>query len=225
MSNEAAEAFFSLTQAQYAAGDFRNKVIESVTTAEIRMRNRIDNVAGVKLPVFTEVEVSRDKSDNIGLSGGGGKIQLCREKFRTLLSALIKLASLQLFHEKTSFLTLDEALKVTNRRVNALDNVTIPRIETTISYISRELDELEREDFVRIKKVQANKILQQKQEILKQITPKNTPDDITEVLVHSGGYANNPSNPFDQDDPFGNVTSDRDILAPYEMASDVDIIF
>ena len=95
MSHEAAEAFFSLTQAQYAAGDFRNKVIESVTTAEIRMRNRIDNVAGVKLPVFTEVEVSRDKSDNIGLSGGGGKIQLCREKFRTRLSALIKLASLQ----------------------------------------------------------------------------------------------------------------------------------
>lgn len=95
MSNEAAEAFFSLTQAQYAAGDFRNKVIESVSTAEICMRNRIDNVAGVKLPVFTEVEVSRDKSDNIDLSGGGGKIQLCREKFRTLLSALIKLASLQ----------------------------------------------------------------------------------------------------------------------------------
>jgi len=95
MSQEASEAFFSLTQAQYAAGDFRNKVIESVSTAEIRTQNRIDNVAGVKLPVFTEVEVSREKSENIGLAGGGGKIQNCRDKFRVLLRALIKLASLQ----------------------------------------------------------------------------------------------------------------------------------
>lgn len=99
MSNEASEAFFSLSQAQYAAGDFRTKVIESVTTAEIRTLNRIDNVAGVKLPVFTEVEVSREKSDNIGLAGGGGKIQNCREKFRVLLRALIKLASLQVCND------------------------------------------------------------------------------------------------------------------------------
>ncbi|RLO12021.1 hypothetical protein DYB28_009650, partial [Aphanomyces astaci] len=112
MSQEASDAFFSLSQAQYAAGDFRHKVIESVTTAEIRLENRIDNVAGVKLPVFTEVETSRDKAENIGLTGGGGKIQNCREKFRVLLKALVKLASLQ-----TSFVTLDEALKVTNRRV------------------------------------------------------------------------------------------------------------
>ena len=51
-----------------------------------------------------------------------------------------RLASLQ-----TSFVTLDEALKVTNRRVNALENVTIPKIEGVLSYIARELDELERE--------------------------------------------------------------------------------
>lgn len=35
---------------------------------------------------------------------------------------------------------------MTNRRVNALENVTIPRMETVISYINRELDELERYD-------------------------------------------------------------------------------
>ncbi|OQR91814.1 H - or Na -translocating F-type, V-type and A-type ATPase (F-ATPase) Superfamily [Achlya hypogyna] len=198
MSQDAADAFFSLTQAQYAAGDFRHKVVESVTTAEFRLENRIDNVAGVKLPVFTDVETTREKSENIGLSGGGGKIQNCRDKFRSLLKALVKLASLQ-----TSFVTLDEALKVTNRRVNALDNVTIPRIDKVIDYISRELDELEREDFVRIKKVQANKIEAAKEQ------------QIAEEALRAEGASTVPV--FQP--------SDLDILAAFEPTADADVVF
>ena len=61
---------------------------------------------------------------------------------------LIDLASLQ-----SSFVELDEALKITNRRVNALDNVVIPRLRATQKYITDELDELEREENFRVKKV------------------------------------------------------------------------
>ena len=68
------------------------------------------------------------------------------------IEVLVELASLQ-----TSFLTLDEAIKTTNRRVNALENVVKPRIENTINYIKGELDELEREDFFRLKKIQGYK--------------------------------------------------------------------
>jgi V-type H+-transporting ATPase subunit D len=82
----------------------------------------------------------------------------------------VELASLQ-----TSFVTLDEVIKITNRRVNAiehgkepsyffssfnihelslLDLVIIPRIDRTLAYIISELDELEREEFYRLKKIQ-----------------------------------------------------------------------
>jgi len=52
---------------------------------------------------------------------------------------------------------LDEVIKMTNRRVNALEHVVIPRLENTISYINSELDEMDREEFFRLKKIQGKK--------------------------------------------------------------------
>lgn len=152
MAEQSSAAFFSLTQAEYAAGNFRSKVLENNMTATVRVTSRTDNVAGVKLPVFGQYNTGVEVNDNLGLVGGGRKITVCREKFNDYLQALIKIASLQ-----TSFIAMDEALKITNRRVNALENVTLPKIIDTISYINRELDELEREDFTRLKMVKKKK--------------------------------------------------------------------
>ena len=65
---------------------------------------------------------------------------------------MVQIATLQ-----TQFKTLDHALKMTNRRVNALEFVLIPKINEIIAYIKDELDEIDREDFVRLKKTQDNK--------------------------------------------------------------------
>merc|ERR1719421_1993352 len=84
----------------------------------------------------------------LGVASGGAVIQACRETYFKSLTAIIKLASLQ-----TAFKTLDEEIKMTGRRVNALEYVIIPKIEDIMKYIEQEMDEQAREEFFRVKKV------------------------------------------------------------------------
>ncbi|MCL7038266.1 hypothetical protein MKW94_029691 [Papaver nudicaule] len=144
---------FALTEAKYVAGEnIKHTVLENVHNASLKVRSRTENVAGVKLPKFEYFTEGETKNDLTGLARGGQQVQLCKAAYVKAIEVLVELASLQ-----TSFLTLDEAIKTTNRRVNALENVVKPRIENTISYIKGELDELEREDFFRLKKIQGYK--------------------------------------------------------------------
>ncbi|NWI70634.1 VATD ATPase, partial [Todus mexicanus] len=94
-----------------------------------------------------------------GLARGGEQLAKLKRNYAKAVELLVELASLQ-----TSFVTLDEAIKITNRRVNAIEHVIIPRIERTLSYIITELDEREREEFYRQKIQEKKKVLKEKSE-------------------------------------------------------------
>nr|CAD7408022.1 unnamed protein product [Timema poppensis]CAD7430751.1 unnamed protein product [Timema monikensis]CAD7457304.1 unnamed protein product [Timema tahoe] len=151
------EAAFSLAEAKFATGDFNQVVIQNVTKAQIKIRTKRDNVAGVTLPVFESYQDGTDTYELAGLARGGQQLTKLKKNYQSAIKLLVELASLQ-----TSFVTLDEVIKITNRRVNAIEHVIIPRIERTLSYIISELDELEREEFYRLKKIQDKKRISRK---------------------------------------------------------------
>jgi len=147
-------AAFSLAEVSYAVGgDIGYQIQESVKTARFRIRTKQENVSGVFLPQFEGY--TKDEINDFGLTGlgkGGQQVQRCRETYSRAVETLVELASLQ-----TAFMILDEVIKVVNRRVNAIEHVIIPRTENTIKYINSELDELDREEFYRLKKVSGKK--------------------------------------------------------------------
>jgi len=155
------ELSFALAKAKWAAGgDVTHAIVQRVKRPSCTLKLNAENVAGVLLPIFL---LQRDSSKDqpllsLGAGQGGQVIQSCRNEHIRVLEQMVKMASLQ-----TCFLALDEEIKMTSRRVNALDYVVIPRIEGVVKYIEQEMDELEREEFFRIKKVVEKK----KEKILK----------------------------------------------------------
>ena len=81
---------------------------------------QVDNVAGVQLPRFiAHVPASGVEGHaELGLSGGGAEIRDAQNTWANILKVVIRLATLQ-----QQFLKLDNAIRLTARRVNALENV------------------------------------------------------------------------------------------------------
>ena len=78
------------------------------------------------------------------------------EKFFQTLPLMIKVAELE-----SALLRLVEEVKKTQQRINALEQSLIPRYASTVSLITSVLEERDREEFVRVKKVKG--LLEKKQ--------------------------------------------------------------
>ncbi|KAI6005699.1 ATP synthase subunit D-domain-containing protein [Pisolithus albus] len=145
-------ASFSMAEVTYTTGDISYLVQEQAKLVTFRVKATQENVSGVLLPAF---EVDRTPGSDFNLTGlgrGGQQVQRAKEVYAKALETLVELASLQ-----TAFTILDEVIRATNRRVNAIEHVIIPRLDNTIKYIVSELDEMDREEFFRLKKVQGKK--------------------------------------------------------------------
>lgn len=145
------EANEALLEAQIAMGDL------AVRKASLSVKESIDvdiksrSVMGVSVPV-TNVKMEERSIIDRGYSFSDTTTQLdeAAKKFEESIKFLIELGEV----EKTIFL-LAEEIEATKRRVNALEHIMIPRFENTEKYIDMRLQEMERENFVRLKMIRS----------------------------------------------------------------------
>ncbi|PKL63351.1 MAG: V-type ATP synthase subunit D [Methanomicrobiales archaeon HGW-Methanomicrobiales-2] len=109
------------------------------------------NIMGVVVPQIQSSSVRKGVLDRgYGVLGTSAVIDETAESFENLLEAIIEAAEI----ETTMKRLLDE-IEGTKRRVNALEFKVIPELTEARDFIKMRLDEMEREELFRLKRVKA----------------------------------------------------------------------
>ena len=120
------------------------------TKGEIVVDMTGTKIMGVSVPVVTKGESPIKSSFTRGYSvtGVSSRVDEGADKFERILDVIIEYADIE-----TRLKRLGEEIQKTNRRVNALEQITVPQLREQVAYIRQTLDERAREDLFRLKKV------------------------------------------------------------------------
>lgn len=151
------KAFNSLIQAQMILGEPQVEQISTLTEEVGEIDLETDNIMGVKIPKINMDNVKKDVKPGYGFLETCSKLDDAQQQFHKILLKLIKLSDLE-----GGIKALTVEIEKTKRRVNVLENNLIPRLQATRKYIEMQLEEREREDFFRRKRIKA--ILESKKE-------------------------------------------------------------
>jgi V/A-type H+-transporting ATPase subunit D len=143
------EAYKDLTAAQVVMGDLavKKSAMSVKESVEIDIDSR--SVMGVVVPLIESQTSQRTMVERgYGFLDTSVKLDEAASRFEESLKLIIELGEI----EKTIILLAGE-IESTKRRVNALEHIIIPKLENTVKYIEMRLEEMERENFVRLKMI------------------------------------------------------------------------
>jgi V/A-type H+-transporting ATPase subunit D len=143
------EAYKDLTAAQIVMGDLavKKSAMSVKESVEVDIDSR--SVMGVVVPVIdSDISQRTMVERGYGFLDTSVKLDEAAHKFEESIKLIIELGEI----EKTIILLAGE-IESTKRRVNALEHIIIPKLENTVKYIEMRLEEMERENFVRLKMI------------------------------------------------------------------------
>ena len=149
LQQSAAEARQALARAEVVAGTEAVRSAAMATRGELALEVLAANVMGVRVPVIEQKRVARSALGR-GYSPTGTSVAIdeAAAAFEAEVDSLIQLAESEL-----RLTRLAAEIQRTSRRVNALEHVLIPRLIDERDYIQMALDERERVDHFRLKRV------------------------------------------------------------------------
>ena len=143
------EAYKDLTAAQIVMGDLAVKKSAMSVKESIEVDIDSRSIMGVVVPLMELQTSERNMVERgYGFIDTSVKLDEAAKKFEKSVKLIIELGEI----EKTIMLLAGE-IESTKRRVNALEHIIIPKLDTTVKYIEMRLEEMERENFVRLKMI------------------------------------------------------------------------
>jgi V/A-type H+-transporting ATPase subunit D len=151
MESVFAEAYGSLQKANLSVGieyvEEAGLAVEEVSDLSIKLRS----IMGVEIPEIGDI--SEDIEPSYGFVKTNANLDRAYKSFKKALSLIARLAEIE-----TTVYRLAREIKKTQRRVNALENVLIPQYEETVKFIESYIEETERDDFFRMKRLKQKKV-------------------------------------------------------------------
>jgi V/A-type H+-transporting ATPase subunit D len=153
ISQPLADAYLALYDAYLKLGPLRLEGIAANTPPMVEAEVSVKRIVGVDIPSIRLSE--KEIGMTYGFADTNVAVDRATRQMRKVLPSIFKAAEFE-----NAIFRLAKELEKTQRLLNALEYMIIPRYETSIRYIQQTLEEREREEFVRLKHVK--KVLERK---------------------------------------------------------------
>lgn len=143
------DVYKSVNEAYLALGTSTVDSVAESTPPVMAVDVKVKRIVDVRIPTL-QVTEKDTKSMPYGFADTNSSIDRASKQIKDLLPKICKAAEYE-----NSIFSLAKALEKTQKLLNALENVIIPQYQQRIRFILGTLEEREREEFARLKKVKA----------------------------------------------------------------------